>query len=123
MTEDRPRRFEDVDFAVGGVECTLDVERAERRADRVEDGLVHHIEAAEELENGYRLVFERTTDAFEAAAELFWLESQCCADEDFAITLPADGQPFWVDMTGPEGTKELARQGFFEAIEGAPTPE
>lgn len=116
------REYLDTDAAVGEVECTLNEVEAEQRAEWVEGEFLPHLEEVEELEDGFVQVFPNTDEALEAVVTAVLLESRCCSDESFTLEVPADEAEIRLTITGPEGTKELARQGFFGMFEQAPEP-
>lgn len=116
------RAYQNVPSAIGEVACTLDEAEAEERAEWVESEFVPHLEAVEELDDGYVQVFPDTDEALAAVLTAVRLESRCCSDESFALEVPADEDEIRLTITGPEGTKELARRGFFERFEDAPEP-
>lgn len=123
MAEDDPiRDYHDTPSVVGEVSCALNESEAEERADWVETELLPHLTTAEAIEDGYVLVFPKTDAALEAVVTAVVLESRCCSDNSFTLEVPADGDEIRLALTGPPGTKELARQGFFEMFEAAPEP-
>lgn len=65
-----------------------------------------------ELENGYAYCFPAEGEWLTELARVVSLERQCCSFLRFCITVePGDG-PIWLEMTGPEGTKEFLTTTF-----------
>lgn len=116
------RDYHDTPAVAGEVACRLTEAEAADRADWVEAELLPHLQATEEVEDGFVLVLEHTDAALEAAATAVVLESRCCADNGFTLDVPADGDAIRLELTGPDGTKELARAGFFDRFEAVPDP-
>ena len=61
----------------------------------------------EELENGFALWFPVESGQLQRLAEFVELESQCCAFLDFEIRLKGGAEEVALNLTGPEGTKEV----------------
>ncbi len=76
------------------IECTLTAEQAKARRAWVTENLLPVLEAVEEREDGYSLVFERTLEAYRAVTEAAWKESQCCSWATFEVELPPGDEPF-----------------------------
>lgn len=118
--DDSVRDYHDTAAIVNEVQCTLNEEEAIERADWVEDRFLPQLKDVEERESGYTFVFPDTDDALQAAVEAALLESRCCADQGYTLDIPVDGTEIRLTVTGPDGTKELVREGFFEMFEDAP---
>lgn len=116
------REYQEMASVAGEVACTLDEAEAAERAEWVQAEFLPHLEAVEEIDDGFVQVFPKTDEALEAVVTAVLLESRCCSDESFALEVPADEDEIRLTVTGPEGTKELARRGFFELFEDAPEP-
>lgn len=117
--DDAIREDHDTDAVIEAVECTLTEAEAAPRRDWVEAEFLPHLSAVEERDDGYVFTFPRTDEALEAAATAVLLESRCCAEQDYTLDVPADGD-VRLTITGPSGTKRLAEEGFFEPFEDAP---
>jgi len=60
-----------------------------------------------ELENGFSYQFPSDPQWITELANLVTVEHQCCPFLRFRVTVePGDG-PIWLELTGPEGTKEF----------------
>jgi hypothetical protein len=60
-----------------------------------------------ELDGGYAYSFPSANEWLQELAGLVDLERQCCPFLRFRITVEANGGPLWLDLTGPEGTKQF----------------
>jgi hypothetical protein len=115
------RDYHDTRAVVEDVACTLNEAEAAQRGDWVEAEFLPHLDRVEERDDGFVLLFPHTEEALEAALTAIALESRCCSEQSFTLEVPA-GDELRLAITGPDGTKELAREGFFEMFEDAPEP-
>ena len=60
-----------------------------------------------EMEDGYSYRFPSDGDSIIELAKLVLLERQCCPFLQFTINVDAGNGPIWLEMKGPEGTKEF----------------
>ena len=96
------------------IACSLtNAELQERRQDvlRKARGAVTRVR---ELENGYAYCFPSDGKWLADLATLVNLERQCCPFLRFVITVESGDAPIWLEMTGPEGTKEFLGSTFTE---------
>lgn len=119
---DDVRDYHDTDAVVGEVSCTLTETEADARGDWVEDEFLPVLEGVEERDDGFTFSFPDTDDALETVVTAVLLESRCCSDQGYTLDVPADGDEIRLTVTGPAGTKGLAREGFFDMFEDAPDP-
>jgi hypothetical protein len=91
------------------VACTLTPAEKRERSALVERELVPAIREVIEAEHGYVLWFDRAAGRLATVASFVELESRCCAFLDFAIRVDAGGERIALEITGPEGTKEMLR--------------
>ena len=89
------------------VACSLtETELRERR-----NGLLHEIGNAvrerRELPDGYAFRFEESEEMLTRLLTLIRLERECCPFLTFRLTFEPGGGPVWLDVTGPEGTREF----------------
>lgn len=99
------------------VACTLDEDRAGEREQEVRSELLPHYVRAEELEDGYTLVFDNAEETFQSAAEFISDERQCCSFATYRLTIDPPYEETRMTITGPDGTKELFKEGLIERIE------
>ena len=58
---------------------------------------------------GYVLWFDRAPGRLATLAAFVELESRCCAFLDFEIRVESGGDRIALELSGPEGTKEMLR--------------
>ena len=94
------------------IACSLtDSQLQERRRDVLQKVRSAVVEVRE-IENGYAYCFPSEGKHLTELAKLVDLERQCCPFLRFCMTVePANG-PIWLEMTGPEGTKEFLATTF-----------
>lgn len=89
------------------VACQLsDNEFQERRSGllaKVRD-LVQEIKS---LDSGYALRFESTDEILEELTRLIQLERNCCQFLKFNLRVLPEQGPIWLELSGPDGTKEF----------------
>lgn len=89
------------------VACGLtDSELQERRRDVLQKvrGAVTEVK---EVEDGYIFRFPSDEIWIGELAHLIKIERQCCPFLRFGLTVEPGGGPIWLEMTGPEGTKDF----------------
>jgi hypothetical protein len=94
------------------IACSLtDSELQERRR-----GILQKVRSAvvevREIEDGYAYCFAFTGQQLTELAKLVDLEHQCCPFLRFCVTVESNNGPIWLEMTGPEGTKEFLAATF-----------
>lgn len=94
------------------IACSLtDSELQERRRD-----VLHKVRSAvvdvRELDNGYAYCFHSDSECLIELAQLVSLERQCCPFFHFAIIVEPGNGPIWLEMIGPDGTKEFLTTTF-----------
>ena len=94
------------------IACNLtDAEFQERRR-----GLLDHLHRSvvemRELENGFAYMFPSDIGWLTKLADIVALERQCCPFLRFAIIVQAADGPIWLEMTGPEGSKDFIASTF-----------
>jgi hypothetical protein len=94
------------------VVCSLtEPELRERRAGLLRD-LRERVEEIRELESGFAFGLPGDDDSLALAMEVIRLERHCCAFLRFRLDVRPDSAPFWLEITGPEGTREMIRATF-----------
>ena len=87
--------------------CRLTTPELRERRDRIAALLRCHLEERQAAPNGYRLRFRPEPTVLGSLAGLIEAERECCPFLGFQLTAePADG-PLWLEITGPEGTREF----------------
>jgi hypothetical protein len=65
-----------------------------------------------ELEDGYAYCFPSDEKWLTELTTLVNLERQCCPFLRFRLTVESGNGPIWLEMTGPEGTKDFLATTF-----------
>ena len=92
--------------------CSLtDSELQERRLN-VLQRIRSMVSEVKEIEHGFIYRFPSDGNSIRELANLVELEHQCCPFLKFSITVEAGDGPFWLEMSGPEGTKEFLATTF-----------
>lgn len=87
--------------------CSLtSLELRERRA-RVLELLRRHRREERSLPTGYRVRFDAAAEVLGELTTLVDAERRCCPFLRFQITVEPENGPVWLDLTGPEGTREF----------------
>ena len=94
------------------IACSLkDPEFQQRRADLLRTFQGALLET-KELDHGYAYRFPSSANWIAELAQLITFERECCPFLRFQLRLePANG-PLWLELTGPEGTKEFLQSLF-----------
>lgn len=89
------------------IACTLTPEMLEARRAGLLPGLLALAATREPLPSGYRVRFSGEGDALTAIVAMIGAERECCRFLRFQLTVESDGGPIWLDVTGPEGTRQF----------------
>jgi len=94
-------------LASGGYACRMDAMSVEERATHAAlmEAMLAAVQERQELPDG--IAFRLPPDQLPTIAQWVELERKCCPFFTFEIEVPADGQPLWLRLTGPEGIKEF----------------
>ena len=94
------------------IACSLtDPEYQQRRAELLRTFQGALLET-KELDEGYAYRFPSGANSIAELAQLITFERECCPFLRFQLRLePANG-PLWLELTGPEGTKEFLQSLF-----------
>jgi hypothetical protein len=87
--------------------CTLTPEQMKAQRNGLLPGLLARAEAFEQIPGGLRCRFAPAPDRAMDIAAVIDTEHSCCRFLRFNLTVePGDG-PVWLEVTGPEGTREF----------------
>jgi hypothetical protein len=91
------------------VACALSTPELREREQAVLAKIGAQVQEVRDLDSGYALRFAPESATLADLAILIDLERQCCPFLRFELAvLPANG-PIWLELTGPEGTREFLR--------------
>jgi hypothetical protein len=91
------------------VACKLTDRELRERKDTSLRKLLARVEEVKDLDSGYALRFPTDDSVLVDLVEVVRLERQCCPFLRFRIEVaPADG-PIWLELAGPEGTRDFLR--------------
>src|SRR5262245_62217707 len=65
-----------------------------------------------ELDDGFSYRFPPDPQWISELAKLVEVEHQCCPFMRFSVTVEPSNGPIWLELTGPEGTKEFLAEMF-----------
>lgn len=92
------------------VACSLSPERLRADRDRLLPGLVRHARTVTPLPEGMRFTFPATAERLRQLHEVATREAECCAALELRPGFTPGGAFLQLDVTGPEGTRELLEQ-------------
>jgi hypothetical protein len=87
--------------------CKLTSPELQKRKETVIAGLKRQILEKEELPNGYAYKFAGTDAVVDELAEFVKSERSCCSFFVFGLSFSGDGSEAWLNLTGPDGAKEM----------------
>ena len=91
------------------VACSLTTPELRQREQTVLARIRSQAREVRDLDSGYALRFAPEDAVLPDLATLIDLERQCCPFLRFELqVLPANG-PIWLELTGPEGTRDFLR--------------
>ncbi len=91
------------------VACALSTPELREREQTVLAKIGARVREVRDLDNGYALRFDPEGAVLADLATLIDLERQCCPFLRFELqVLPASG-PVWLELSGPEGTRDFLR--------------
>lgn len=99
------------------VACTLTEEAEKDRSEEARSLLVSHYTGYEERENGLDIRFDGTNESLQAVARFTSNELQCCSFAEYEITVSPPYEETVLTVTGPDGTRQMFREGLVERLE------
>jgi hypothetical protein len=89
------------------IACALDPAELVWRRDTLLPGVVARAESSESLPTGARWRFHPSNELLVALAAMIDAERRCCPFLQFQVVVEAADGPVWLEVTGPEGTREF----------------
>ena len=89
------------------IACELTPAELEARRTGLLPGLLAQARERVPLSNGFRLRFAPSTEVLLAAVKTIDAERRCCRFLKFVLTIEPDGGDVWLEVTGPDGTREF----------------
>ncbi|WP_306059138.1 hypothetical protein [Natronococcus wangiae] len=99
------------------IACTLTEEQEKERSEEVRSLLITSYVGFDEFENGLKLRFDGTDESLRAVAEFTSSELKCCAFAEYAISVSPPYEETILTITGPEGTRQMFRDGLVDRLE------
>jgi len=94
------------------IACSLTDGELQQRRKNFLDKVAKSLTAGEELENGFSFRFRLGPGFLQDLAEVVDLERQCCPFLTFTTIVDAGDASAVLELTGPDGTKEMVRELF-----------
>jgi hypothetical protein len=89
------------------IACTLSDSELRERRETVLQKVRGTVSEIKEIKNGYAYQFPGGGEMTIELAQLISLEHQCCPFLKFQLTIEPGQGPIWLEMTGPEGTRDF----------------
>ena len=89
------------------VACSLTARELQERSHHVLQKVRAALVETKEMENGYAYRLPSDGAWISELADLVNLERQCCLFLRFNIIVEPDNGSIWLELTGPEGTKDF----------------
>lgn len=87
------------------IACTLTEDNQQKRKAMLRTKVLKHLASTQELEHGFRLIFNETTELRTSLETLVELENQCCGFLSFTISSSQEG--LLLSVEGPPEAKEI----------------
>jgi hypothetical protein len=94
------------------IACSLTSPELQERRRAVLEKVGERIVEIKELENGYAYSFAADGNWLKELAAMIDLERQCCPFLKFQLIINPNSAPVWLELTGPDGTKDFLRTTF-----------
>jgi hypothetical protein len=94
------------------IACSLTSPELQERRRLVLEKIRRGVLEIKELEDGYTYSFPSHGDWLKELAAMIELERQCCPFLKFQLIINPDNAPVWLELTGPDGTKDFLRTTF-----------
>lgn len=91
------------------IACTLTTDELAERREELLPGLLEQAEKIDDLPDGLRLHFASRSGLLEQLARIIEQERMCCRFLRFQVSAEPDEGSIILEVTGPEGTREILR--------------
>ena len=91
------------------IACTLSEGELASRRNELLPGILGRADSQDIIPGGFRWRFIETSGLLNKVVSAIEAERRCCQFLRFRLTLEPDGGPFWLEVTGPEGTQDFLR--------------
>jgi hypothetical protein len=89
--------------------CNLSPEQLQQRRQALIPGLLQHADQVTDLDDGLRLRFAHRAGLIAELARTIEQEQDCCRFLRFQLSLEPNAGPIILEVTGPEGTRQMLR--------------
>jgi hypothetical protein len=89
------------------IACALTSQELEARREMLLPGLLARAGAREAVAGGFRWRFRPDDTLLRDAAAVIEVERRCCPFLRFQLVVEPGGGPVWLEVTGPEGTRDF----------------
>lgn len=94
------------------IACALTSAELQERRQTILQRLRGAVVEVRELADGYAYSFPAEGQWLPEIGSMIDLERQCCPFLRFQLSVEPKGGPIWLELTGPEGTKEFLAEIF-----------
>jgi hypothetical protein len=91
------------------VSCKLTSDELMQRKATVLESLKKQVLESKELTDGYAFKFPGTDAVVDELTEFIKTERSCCDFFVFGLSISGDKSEIWLNLTGPEGAKEMIK--------------
>lgn len=91
----------------GELVCKLTPSELQKRKKTALKSLNDQTVEKKESENGYAFKYPGTDEVLEEITEFIKTERECCSFLVFNFSISGDKSEAWLELTGPEGTKDF----------------
>jgi hypothetical protein len=94
------------------IACSLTSAELQQRRRTVLEKIRGAVVEARELQDGYAYCFPSENQQLAEIASMIELERQCCPFLRFSLIIEPNGGPIWLELSGPDGTKDFLKEIF-----------
>lgn len=98
------------------IACALSDAAFRERREVLLKTVVSAVVEKQELTDGFAYCFPPQTRWIAELAQFIAFERECCPFLQFALRVEPEGGPIWLELTGPQGTKEFLQSVFIEQV-------